>query len=425
MDSAARTISDFLQKSYDLPPANFFLQGSYPNGTAVEPVDGGEYDLDIVGVCVGPKSSCNAALNDLENRFKADGRFKDRVRYKKPCVRLQYAEDDVGKFHVDVVPLRMSPQDDCPYDAPRRDEGWHGTAPAEYTKWCVNQGQRYMRTVKCMKRWRDEQQTVRTAIKSIVLQVLVAQCMPDLPGDSDRLAATFRNLYSRLSNLSQLPVVTNPVLPSENLAARWTNESLRDFVNELAEAVEWVDKATGSADAVEAAAAWREILGDDFPVLSPKQLKFQVGDYSHAHSPSAMGWQVTLDPRYRVSVRATEQRGKRGQNRKPYASNGRLIFAGHRLHFRADIAAPNHVEVWWQVANTGGHARDVGGLRGSIFRGKDLQGRETKDPKDNWEHTAYTGSHLIRALLLRTRTVVAMSDWFTVNIYSKDRSFRL
>ena len=167
------------------------------------------------------------------------------------------------------------------------------------------------------------------------------------------------------------------------------------------------------------------ILGEDFPVLSPEQLSFRVGDYSHADTPAAMGWQEALDQRYRVGVQAWLQRGKRGQNRRPYPSDGPLIFAGHNLHFRAHVTALNHVEVWWQVANTGGHARQVQGLRGQIFRGRDLQDRPTKDQKENWERTAYTGSHLIRALLVRNRTVVASSDWLVVNIYSKGNGFRL
>jgi hypothetical protein len=119
MDSAANTISQFLQRSNGLPPQNFFLQGSYPNGTAVEPVEGGEYDLDIVAVCVAGQTTCNDTLSDLEKRFRADGRFRDRVKRKKPCVRLEYAEDDVGKFHVDIVPVRPSADADCPFDAPR------------------------------------------------------------------------------------------------------------------------------------------------------------------------------------------------------------------------------------------------------------------------------------------------------------------
>ena len=55
MNSAARTVSDFLTRSYGLQSGEVFLQGSYPNGTAIEPVAGGEYDVDLVVVCCGAR----------------------------------------------------------------------------------------------------------------------------------------------------------------------------------------------------------------------------------------------------------------------------------------------------------------------------------------------------------------------------------
>ena len=60
-----------------------------------------------------------------------------------------------------------------------------------------------------------------------------------------------------------------------------------------------------------------------------------------------------------------------------------------------------------------------------IFRGRDLRNKPTQDRKENWESTRYTGSHLIRALLVRDQTVVAFSDWFQVNIYSTAHGFGL
>lgn len=423
MTSAATAITEFLTTAYEIPDQNVFLQGSYANRTAVEPVDGGEYDIDLVCVCIDDLTESNAALDGLEELFRDDGRFRDRVKTKKPCVRLEYAEDDVGSFHVDVVPVRVTGEASPPLEAPRHDEGWHGTAPAEYTQWCQSQGVRYMHTVMAMKRWRDEQQSVRAAIKSIVLQVLVAGNLPQVADDASRLAETLRMLHARLRDLSTPPTVLNPVLTSENLANRWTQESFRSFVTELAEAVEWANMAEAATDEVEAADAWREILGDDFPVLGPDQLGFRVSDFSHAKTPTDMGWRENTDPRYTVGVQASVQRGQRGQNRRPYADNGPLVLVGHKLRFKATVVAPNHVDVWWQVANTGGHARTNQNLRGEIFRGHNLNGKLTIDPTINWEDTRYTGSHLIRALLVRSSVVVAESSWFRVNIYAGGRRF--
>jgi hypothetical protein len=426
MNSASNTIADFLQASYGLAPGDVFLQGSYENGTAIEPVDGGEYDVDIVAVCVGEGLTANAALDDLEQRFAGDGRFRDRIKRKKPCVRLEYAPDDVGKFHVDVVPVHRTGMTLPPLQAPRRGEGWRGTAPQEYTNWCRNQGDLFVRTAKILKRWRSEQQTVRDAIKSIVLQVLIADCMPHVHEDATRVAETIRALERNLRDRNSPPEVLNPVLPSENLAAGWDRESFRSFVGELKEAVEWVDKATTTDDGVEAADAWRELLGDDFPIVAPSQLGLMLGDFSHAETPAERGWSEELDGRYRVTLDAHVQRGRRGQTRRPYPSDGPPIFAPNKLRFTAKVVAPNHVDVWWQVANTGGHARAEAGLRGAIFKAKTLDNRPSRDETVNWESTAYTGSHLIRALLVRSNTtVVAESDWFRVNIWAKGHRFRI
>jgi hypothetical protein len=106
-------------------------------------------------------------------------------------------------------------------------------------------------------------------------------------------------------------------------------------------------------------------------------------------------------------------------------SNGAPVFAGSRLRFKAHVTEPIHSAVWWQVANTGGHARASNGLRGEIFKAKNIGGNASGDETENWESTAYTGRHLIRALLVRNQSVVATSPWFLVNIYAKNVPFRL
>jgi Adenylyl/Guanylyl and SMODS C-terminal sensor domain/Second Messenger Oligonucleotide or Dinucleotide Synthetase domain len=424
MDSAAANISDLLVKAYNLRPNDVFLQGSYANGTAIEPTDNGEYDIDIVSVCADSDENPNSALIRLEAVLKSDGQLAPKVQPKKPCVRLQYADDDVGSFHVDVVPAKRTVASSLPLLAPRRNESWRETDPAAYTSWCKQQGPLFLRTVKAAKRWRDVQQPVRKAIKSIVLQVLVASCMPQESLDSVRLAHTFENLFQTLQDLSAPPIVPNPVLTSEDLAASWTIESFSSFRTELSEAVEWSGLAETSEDIVEAADAWRVLLGDDFPVLAPNQLGFELGDITHADSPASMGWTGDPDPRYQVSLSATVHKGRAGRVGRPLPSDGPTVIAGSTLHFIADMRTPSRsVEVWWQVANTGEHARSEGALRGQIQAGRTLDGNDLPFGH-NWENTAYTGSHLIRALLVRSNIVVASSDWFRVNIYKPGRSFR-
>lgn len=425
MERAANGVMSFLRTDYGLTADQVFMQGSYPNDTAIEPVDGGEYDVDIVAVCVDGSTGPTTALNDLQRRFEMNGNYASRVVPKTPCVRLEYAEDNVGKFHLDVVPARTNVDwsSVAPFDAPRRQGDWHETAPREYTDWCSSQGQRFTRTVKVMKRWRDEQQSVRGAIKSIVLQVLISECMPHhLEDDQERLVETFNRLHARLASLPGPPHVLNPVLPGENLARRWTQASFDSFVRELKEAVEISGQAVAATDRLQAIDAWRELLGEDFPAMSEADLGLKVSDYSHAEPFAEKGWRVAYDPRYRIRISGGIRRGRYGKVRP--IPEEQLVFAGNKLRFTAHVTAPNHAEVWWQVANTGGHARGNAALRGEIFKAKLLTGKPSPQQDVTWENTAYTGVHLIRAILVRDGAVVATSDWRRVNIYARNHVFR-
>ncbi len=423
MTRAWRTLQDFLVEKYDVRTDDVFLQGSFANGTAIEPIEGGEYDIDVICVGVLSNVTSDTALDRLTEVFGNDGNYEPRLAPPKTaCVRLEYAEDYVGKFHVDVVPARLSSASDTPLDAPRRKNGWHATAPAEYTDWCRSQGPLFARTVKALKRWRGEQQTVRGAIKSIVLQVLAAEAMPQTPSDAQRLAETFKNLDARLAYETGPPIVANPVLPSENLARRWTAANFEEFREELREAVSLSAKGL-SADSVEAIEAWRELLGEDFPAAVAKNFGIRLSSDTHARPVSSEGWSLGLDPRYQIAIRATEQRGRRRPTRRNYSSDGSLLFAGKKLCFKAIISGPRDADVWWQVANTGAHAREESGLRGNFFKAKTLRGRPSADETENWEDTAYTGAHWIRAVLVKSNVVVAQSSRFLVNIHSPRRGF--
>lgn len=426
IESAANGIMTFLRAEYGLTEKQVFMQGSYPNGTAVEPVQDGEYDVDIVAYCVDGETSPTAALNDLQRRFEGNGKYASRVVPKTPCVRLDYAKDIVGKFHVDVVPVRQNTDwaSVAPLDAPRRGSEWNETAPQEYTNWCAVQGEHFARTVRIMKRWRDEQQPVRSAIKSIVLQVLVAECMPvNIADDQERVVETLDRLYWRLSSLSGPPAVINPVLPTENLARRWTQGAFESFVRELQEAVEICGHAASAADKLQAIDAWRELFGEDFPAMADTELGLQVSDYSHAEPFADKGWRVSLNPRYQVRVSAGIRRGRYGQVRE--IPEGQLLLPGSKLRFTTHLSTPNHVHVWWQVANTGGHARNDNGLRGEIFRAKSPAGQEWDQQAVNWESTKYTGVHLLRAMLVRDSAVVAVSEWRQVKIFARNHPFKL
>jgi Second Messenger Oligonucleotide or Dinucleotide Synthetase domain len=269
IETATGGLARYLEQAYSLPAGAVFLQGSYPNGTAVEPGSpDGEYDADLVAICASSGATCNQALDELEAVLANHGTYAELIKKegarKKPCVRLRYADDDVGGFHVDVVPARRCIS--SPLEVPRRGEPWHDSAPREYTDWCRQRGERFARTVKMLKRWREVNQPAQQSIKSIVLQVLACNNLGSQRSDTEALVSTFVGMQSVLTaSPNTAPRVQNPVLPSEDLAGRWNDTAYRNFGKALDEAVALSQKALASASEQESHDLWRELLGDDFP----------------------------------------------------------------------------------------------------------------------------------------------------------------
>jgi len=237
---------------------------------------------------------------------------------------------------------------------------------------------------------------------------------------------------SRRQHLTQVAVEIvdgtlsmDQLIAQQDLAQRWTTSAFEEFKGALAEAEDIVNEALAAVDEEEACALWRELLDEDFPTASTEDLGFQLGDTSHQERPEQRGWSRAIDRALNLRISASTQRGKRRRHARQLKSDSRPMLAGAKLRFYALGDVPTEAEIWWQVINTGGHARDQSGRRGCIFQGKHLDDRRTADPRENWEHTAYTGSHLIRALAVVDLAVVAETDWFTVNVMAVGHRFSL
>ena len=78
-------------------------------------------------------------------------------------------------------------------------------------------------------------------------------------------------------------------------------------------------------------------------------------------------------------------------------------------------------EVWWQVVNTGNHARGIGSfaLRGGFFKGKDLKGNLLADERRNFERTEYHGRHWVVCYVIRNNQCIAVSKPFYVRILNR------
>src|SRR5947209_4543755 len=115
-------LHSYLTQKYGLPDQAVIIQGSYANDTAVKPAKSdGEYDLDIIAICVAPGTSAEDAIKQLKAILAEDADLAARIEPNKqgrPCVRLRYAPEEQGfGFHVDICPAR-SGQLGAPLDVP-------------------------------------------------------------------------------------------------------------------------------------------------------------------------------------------------------------------------------------------------------------------------------------------------------------------
>lgn len=278
IDSAVRGLRAHLGKYYDIEPEHqvqwMFPQGSYANGTAVKPADPkkGEYDVDLVILSGTAEQSADDALNELKIALESSDTYKKMLEPDRPpCVRVRYADDEIGGFHVDLVPARHTVDGAttaAPLEVPRRGEGWHGSDPEAFTKWAKDGGETFQRQVMMLKRWRDENQSARQSIKSIVLQVLISEAIGDEISDAAQVEGVFSRMNAMLQAHQAPPDICNPVLPEEVLTKRWTRSSFDDFKAVLAEAAQTAKEALFAADDEAAHAAWRKLFGNDFPPYS-------------------------------------------------------------------------------------------------------------------------------------------------------------
>lgn len=431
IESAIDALSNYLIKQYELISDDVFVQGSFTTETAVKPSpslgEEGEYDVDIVIFSAAEDDSPNDALEGLEDTIEENGNYKDKIEKddpKIPCVRLRYADEDKAKFHVDIVPAKRN--DDGTIEVPRRDDGWETSNPVEYIDWVADQGDRYRRTLMMLKRWRDEN---KAPIKSIVLQVITAECLSDSADDSVNLAETLQGISDYLDGLETAPELHNPAYYDEILTARWKDEDFLEFKKLIDEGADIASSALEEDEHDEAASLWQKILGEDFIFQTDKEVSLghaeaMLGDTSHAKPlifPFRPMQGVSVVIKGYFAKPWTKSVFKRGRGyvqieifrRRYEIKSGQTVPSKGSLDYFANVYGLKNkqYEIHWQVVNTGDEAARDDGLRGTFFSSK-----STDRPKYNYEETRYEGTHWIECFVVMDGVCIARSGRFYLTI---------
>ena len=244
-------------------------QGSYALRTLIKPVDDNdEYDADIQ-IVMNPNPSWGAKDYVLEiNRTLAGNKnYADKLRLKTRCVTVDYA----GDFHLDVVP-RVTINGKH-YICNRLDNKFEETDGNGYRDWFNEKnritGGNLKRVVRLLKHLRDHKNSFTA--KSILLTTLAGNTIKSSDEGTtavSTVADTLETVLSRMNDYLQqhpnMPVIKNPVLPSEDFNRHWDQRRYANFRNRVQSYAQTAKQAKTEPSAEKAIKLWQELFGDDF-----------------------------------------------------------------------------------------------------------------------------------------------------------------
>lgn len=417
-----------------------FLYGSYKRHTAVGDIK----DVDIVVLTNFDPNDLNDAPEQVLRKLKqALGRcYQDagNPKYQRRSIRVDdpLPENSSTNLTLDVIPAVVVTNEDEPLKIPDKEiKKWIWTNPkghidkvSELNRDEVSNG-KLVPLIKIMKWWWKYQCQVRQPDierpkpKGFWIECLTLENF-DRKKDNwaGHFVAVLENIFSKYSRVEQVPLLNDPGLPGEFIKTNMSKAEFDFFMNAIGDSLELAQKAIHNPDEVESSVIWRDIFGEQFPLSEPNQedrIQLQndgidLGDTSHAKKPL---WPMGLESRKYIRIDAFTYKELvllGGIN-----SNGRTLPDGLAIKYLASTNVKEPYEVYWQVVNTGEHAKRENGLRGDFFKGKRLDRSLCNNELENWEKTKYTGIHWIQCFVIKNGICVAKSKKFYVRIKNISR----
>ena len=270
-------------------------QGSWPHETIIKPIEGHEFDADVLVKLDGHPDwdgSPSSYLVELEAALARHGTYGNMVDddTRSRCVRVIYASE----HHVDLVPYRIL--DDGRKVIVNRDiDDWEDTDPEGFTAWMhakdktANRNMR--KVIRLLKYLRDHHGTFE-GTPSVILTALVgAQVTADRtaadPGYYGNLPTALlhivKDLDGYLQDNAEVPTVVDPSgaqrpdgIPVD-FDHRWDQAAYDTFRNEIHNHAADIEAAYLESDSDESVKLWKEVFGDGFPTPAPKKNSNRLG----------------------------------------------------------------------------------------------------------------------------------------------------
>lgn len=456
LENNVEALQNFVRQCEWGPEINGFEpQGSWAHDTIIKPVDGGEFDADLL-VMVEPVDGWTAAdyVATLGNAFADSKTYGDKVKTWDYCITITYPHDRKVDIAPCVVGRKTTDQREV---CNRKEDRFERSEPVAYTVWLKQRNtwsgaNSFRKVTRLLKYLRDIKMTF--TCPSVLLTTLLGMQIFWYDKDSDEFAdtpTTLKTVIGRLDTWLQVretkPEVPNPKLGSEDFAAVWTETQYSNFRNFIHKYRGWIDEAYDETDRTESIKAWRRVFGDNFakgeaitarmPVSEGatlvKRFLLSTGahlselvdaiktyglailpdDFNspvHMHQPP---WRALTSLNANIRVAATWHRSRDSEEGQAVQS-GDILRAQGGLWLEAFIDSttpiPDDSRVQWRITNTGAVAFNLKAMRGE-FNAPHRGNRR-------WEELSYRGIHIAEAFIIRRSddVLVAKSRPFNVVI---------
>jgi hypothetical protein len=258
-------------------PFDIYPQGSYRIGTNVKPLQGEEFDLDIVIHMTIPYERFDPlkVLNELERRLREHGQYKTMLKRKNRCIRIVYA----NLFHIDILPgFQESALDQNRIVVPDRSlKDWTPSNPKGYAEWFqskyIRQEQLLLekalraedlpeqipyhlmqplqRAVQLIKRYRDIyfKNNQDLATSSIILTTIAGLFYNGEQSEYEAIKGIVNRANDAAIRLNgQVLRIVNPANSNEVFSDKWVNEPklYHSFIRFMADFKKLWDKIEGT-----------------------------------------------------------------------------------------------------------------------------------------------------------------------------------
>lgn len=405
--SRVSTLNDFVNNDDavgECVTEDVIPQGSYARRTIIRPIDGKDYDADVLV----PMDEVDGwepedYVPALHRAFESSARYVGKSTMKKRCLRVQYAD----AFHVDLVPF--VDRAGARYITHRTDNRWIMQDPTALTEWFEGQNRatdgNLIKVVRLVKYLRENSSA---EIPSVVLTALVAgQVNPYGDPTYNSVASTLNTLVAKLDEYlnpsDSPPVVDDRSGYGEDLANRWTQTDFSAFKSRLRT---WTSKIRDAYEApyAESIAKWRAVFGDDFGSASTIVAASSGTSGSRAglapdeETLADKGIVERLDPRYQITM-VGRMSSRKMRRPRPLPRSGNLVAIGRSLSFKVDACNVPGAVYYWKVRNFGPEAKRRRMERGQI----ELRGSEIT------EMANFEGPHCVQVWAVRDGVAVAAS----------------